>query len=173
MDDENTTAAVQRYLDALAGDSPAEPIVQALLDRAVRRLHQLCANLLYRSYPRLTRPPLNLETDEMLGAVVERLLKAFRETRPESARQFFALACRHMRWELNETARRLDSRPAPGQLPDESVPAPSSSDTGLTPDSRRILEAIESLPDGEREALTWSGFRGYRNRKRPACSGSR
>src|SRR5438874_3851972 len=95
MIEEHTTAVVQRYLDELAGDSPAEPIVRALLDRAVRRLHQLCATLLYRSYPRLTRPPLNLQAEEMLGAVVERLLKALRAARPATARQVFALACRH------------------------------------------------------------------------------
>jgi RNA polymerase sigma-70 factor (ECF subfamily) len=58
MSDDHTTAAVQRYLVELGGDSPAEPIVRALLDRAVRRLHLLCATLLHRSYPRLTRPPL-------------------------------------------------------------------------------------------------------------------
>jgi RNA polymerase sigma-70 factor (ECF subfamily) len=153
MDEERTSAAVQRYLDELAGDSPAEPVVRALLDRAVRRLHQLCATLLYRSYPRLTRPPLNLQTEEMLSAVVERLLKALREARPASARQFFALACQHMRWELNDLARRLDEQPAAAELCAESVPAPASSDTGLTPDGRRILEAIERLPEGEREAF--------------------
>ena len=76
MPDENTSAAVQRYLDALAGEAPAEPIIRALLDRSVRRLHHLCASLLYRSFPRLTRPPLNLQADELLSAVVERLLKA-------------------------------------------------------------------------------------------------
>ena len=48
MSDERTTAVVQRYLDQLAGDGPAEPVVRALLDRAVRRLHQLCAAVLYR-----------------------------------------------------------------------------------------------------------------------------
>ena len=82
MSENHTTAAVQRYLDALAGDTPAEPLIRALLDRAVRRLQLLCASMLYRSYPRLTRPPLNLEADELLGAVVERLLKAMREARP-------------------------------------------------------------------------------------------
>jgi RNA polymerase sigma factor (sigma-70 family) len=153
MGDERTTDAVQRYLEQLARDSPAEPIVRALLDCAVRRLHQLCSSLLYKSYPRLTRPPLNLQADEMLGAVVERLLKALREARPAGARQFFALACRHMRWELNDMARRLDEQPAAEELREESVPAPASSDTGLTPDSRRILAAIDSLPDGEREAF--------------------
>ena len=57
MSQERTTAVVQRYLDELARDSPAEPIIRALLDRAVRRLHLLCATLLHRSYPRLGQPP--------------------------------------------------------------------------------------------------------------------
>ena len=97
MNDERTTAVVQRYLDDLDGDSPAEPIVRALLDRSVHRLHLLCATLLYRSYPRLTRPPLNLQADELLGAIAERLLKALGEARPQTVRQLFALANQHMR----------------------------------------------------------------------------
>jgi RNA polymerase sigma-70 factor (ECF subfamily) len=153
MAEESTTAAVQRYLDELAGDSPAEPVVRALLDRAVRRLHQLCATVLYKSYPRLTRPPLNLQTEELLSAAVERLVKALREARPENPQRFFSQACQHMRWELNDMARRLDKQPAPAAPPDESLPAPASSDTGLTPDGRRILAAIDSLPEGEREAF--------------------
>jgi RNA polymerase sigma-70 factor (ECF subfamily) len=92
MSEEQTTAVVQRYLEALAGDTPAEPTVRALLDRAVGRLQLLCANLLRRSYPRLMQPPLNLEPDELLGAVVKRLLKALRAVRPTTVRQFFALA---------------------------------------------------------------------------------
>ena len=79
---DRTTAVVQRCLDALAGDTPADPLIRALLDRAVGRLELLCANMLYRSYPRLTRPPLSLETDEVVGAVVERLLKALRHGPP-------------------------------------------------------------------------------------------
>ena len=156
MEGENTTAVVQRYLDeclSLADDSPTEPAVRALLDRSVRRLHLLCVSFLYKSYPRLTRPPLNLQADELLGAVVERLLKALRQARPTGPRQFFALASQHIRWELNEMARRLDEQPAVAELSDESVPAPASSGSGLTPDARRMLEAIECLPEGEREAF--------------------
>jgi RNA polymerase sigma factor (sigma-70 family) len=156
VDQEDTSVVVQRYLDAwptMAGDSPAEPMIRALLGRAVRRLHQLCDTLLHRSYARLARPPLNLQTDEMLGAVVERLLKALREARPATARHFFALACQHMRWELNDLARRLDEQPAAVQLGDDSVPAPASSDTGLSPEARRIMAEIEGLPEGEREAF--------------------
>jgi RNA polymerase sigma-70 factor (ECF subfamily) len=51
-DDTGTTAAVQQYLGALAGphvDSPADPIIRALLARAVGRLHMLCTTLLHQS----------------------------------------------------------------------------------------------------------------------------
>jgi RNA polymerase sigma-70 factor (ECF subfamily) len=156
MHEEDTSVVVQRYLDewpTMAGDSPAEPMIRALLSGAVRRLHQLCDTLLHRSYPRLARPPLNLQSDERLGTVVERLLKALREARPTTARQFFALACQHMRWELNDLARRLDEQPAAMEPGSDSLPAPASSDTGLSPESRRMLAAIESLPEGEREAF--------------------
>jgi RNA polymerase sigma factor (sigma-70 family) len=153
MSDEHTTAVVQRYLDDLAGDSPAEPIVRALLDRAVRRLHLLCATLLYRSYPRLARPPLNLEAEELLGAVAERLLKPLRQARHRTVRQFFALANQHMRWELNELARRLDEQPAAAELREGLVPAPASSVSGLTPDGLRMLRAIDQLPEDEREVF--------------------
>jgi RNA polymerase sigma factor (sigma-70 family) len=151
--DEHTTAVVQRYLDNLAGDTPAEDSVRVLLDRAVSRLRLLCGSLLHGSYPRLARPPLNLQADELLGAVVERLIKALRVARPQTVRQFFALASQHMRWELNEMARRLDEQPAPAELREELAPAPASSESMLSPDSRRMLAAIDDLPEEEREAF--------------------
>ena len=153
MEADCTTAVVQRYLDALVGGEPSEPIIRALIDRAVRRLSQLCAAMLHRSYPRLTRPPLNLHSDEMLSGVVERLLKALREARPGNVRQFFALASQHMRWELNDMARRLDKGPTAASLLEEGVIAPASDDSELSTDSRRMFEAIDNLPEVEREAF--------------------
>jgi RNA polymerase sigma factor (sigma-70 family) len=153
VSEESTTAVVQRYLNALAGDAPSEPIVRELLDRAVHRLERLCANMLYRSYPRLTRPPLNLETTEMLGGVVEGLLKAIGPIRPQTVRQFFALANQHMRWQLNDLARRLDEQPAAVELREELVADPAGSDSGITPNGRRMLEAIDNLPEDEREVF--------------------
>src|SRR5688572_22297147 len=118
-----TTQAVQRYLDDLTERSSAEPIVRDLLDRSVRRLQQLCAGALYRRYPRLTPPPLHLVADEVLGPLIERLLKALRVARPQTTRQFFGLACQHIRWELNDMARRLDERVPFAELPEDLASA--------------------------------------------------
>jgi RNA polymerase sigma-70 factor (ECF subfamily) len=153
MASEQTSAVVQRYLDALAADAAAGPIIRGLLGQTVRRLRLLGATLLHRSYPRLTQPPLNLEADDLLGPVVARLLKALREARPADARQFFALAAQHMRWELNDMARRLDEQPEAVELQEGLVPAPESSGSGLSPTARRILAAIDALPQAEREVV--------------------
>jgi len=154
MNEEQTTAIIQRYLDALPVNSAAEQPIRELLERAVGRLRLLCATFLHKSYPRLMRPPVNLETDELLGGVVAALLKALRATRPPTVRQFFGLACQHMRWQLNDLARRLDERPAAAALPESGGAAPpESTGSGLTPDGRRMLGAIEGLPEDEREVF--------------------
>jgi RNA polymerase sigma-70 factor (ECF subfamily) len=154
MGQESTTAAVQRFLDALAGDAPREPIVREILDRAVRRLQLLSGAMLHRSYPRLAQPPLNLSTDELLGGVVAGLLTALRTVRPRTVREFFALAAQHMRWQLNDLARRLDEQPGAAALAESGVAAPpGSNDSCLSQDARRMLRAIEGLPEDEREVF--------------------
>jgi RNA polymerase sigma factor (sigma-70 family) len=156
MDRNRTTLVVQLYLDELAdarGEGDAAPVIAALLAISVRRLQRLCARLLYRNYPRLTRPPLGLDAEEMLGSVVERLLRALRQTRPKTVRGFFDLAGQHMRWELNDLARRLDEQGRPLDVHDFDVAAPASSDSGLGPAARQMLDAIDRLPEDERESL--------------------
>jgi RNA polymerase sigma-70 factor (ECF subfamily) len=157
MADDQTTAVVQRYLDQLAGvdgNAPAEPIIRELLSGSLNRLHLLCASMLFRSYPRLTQPPLNLQPEEMLSSVVERMLKAMRSVRPENVRKFFALANQHMRWELNDLARRLDSQACAHEVRESQVMAPvESAESQLSSSARRILETIEGLPEEEREVF--------------------
>ena len=161
MNEEPTTAVIQRCLDALQQGTAAEPLVRDLLERAVGRLRLLCAALLRRSYPRLAQPPLSLETDELLGGVVAGLLTAMRTVRPQTVRQFFALATQRMRWQLNDLARRLDNQPAAATLAESGVAAPpSSGDSCLTPAGRRMLGAIEGLPEDEREVFDLVGIQG-------------
>jgi RNA polymerase sigma factor (sigma-70 family) len=164
MAEEQTTIAVQRYLDELAGvtgDATAEPLIRALIGRSVDRLRLLCKTLLLRSYPRLAKPPLNLQPDEMLSSVVDRLLKALREVRPTTVRQFFALANRHVRWELNDLARRLDKETPALRLPDPGVASPETSGSPLGPNTLRILDAIESLSNDEREVFDLVRIQGF------------
>lgn len=155
--DDHTTAVVQKYLNKLGelqGNADAEPVIRQLLAGSVNRLQLLCASMLFRSYPRLTQPPMNLEPDEMLSSVVERMIKAMRSVRPQNVRQFFALANQHMRWELNDLARRLDKQVCAQEVRDSVAAAPMpSSISQLSPNARRILEAIENLPAEEREAF--------------------
>ncbi len=161
MPEEQTTIVIQRYLNELDGDSAAEPIIRELLERSVGRLRALCATFLYKGYPRLTRPPVSLESDELLSGLVARLLTALRATRPPTVRQFFGLANQHIRWELNDLARRLDERPVAIPLADAVFAcAPSSTGSGLTPAGVRILETIESLPEDEREVFELVGLQG-------------
>ena len=100
MIDEHTTAVVQRrYLDDLAADSPAEPIVRASSWSGPPTGCTCCAPSCCTEVTRVwTKPPLNLETDEMLSSVVEVVAQGvMRSTCPMTVRQFFALANQHMR----------------------------------------------------------------------------
>ena len=58
-----------------------------------------------------------------------------------------------MRWELTDLARRLDKQPAAVELREGLVPAPASTGSGLSPEGRRLLDAIDGLPEDEREAF--------------------
>jgi RNA polymerase sigma factor (sigma-70 family) len=170
----NTTVAIQGYLDELAGlrgDSPAEPVVRSLLAAAAGRLHQLCANLLYRSYPRLARGPLNLQSEEMLSAVVERLMKALRAARPGNVRQFFKIANQHIRWELNDLARRFDESTPMVALGDADPASPQSTASQLSPVAGRILRAIDELPEEEREVFELVRIQGLTHHEAAECLG--
>jgi RNA polymerase sigma factor (sigma-70 family) len=160
MAEERTTDAVQRYLNELTGDAPVQPVVRALLDRAIRRLRLLCTNLLHRNYPRLQQPPLNLQPDELLGAVIERVLKAMRVARPTNVRQFFSLANKHILWELNDLVRRLDKQPHSVELHESIIPAEADAPWAITPEYSRIVEAIGRLPDDEREVFELARIQG-------------
>src|SRR5262249_28437533 len=62
---------------------------------------------------------------------------------------------------LNARARRVDERSAAAALGESWVAAPpASTASGLSPDARRMLEAIEGLPEDEREVFDLVGIQG-------------
>lgn len=147
-----TTVAVQKYLELLAGDAAPDEVVRALLSRSIERLDRLCRAQLRGGYPRLTKGPGGIETGDLLAAVVERLLRATREVRPSNVRQFFGLANRHIRWELNSIARSLDAERRAAALRHDVV-QDAVTDSGVAPAVLRLLDAIEELPEVEREVF--------------------
>ena len=149
----STTASIQNHLNQLRADVTESEAVRGLLERSAARLSMLCGNMLRRRYPRLTYPPLNLSTDELLSAVVERLIKAMREARPSDVRQFFALAGQHMRWELNDLARRLDREEFGKLINEDLVPTSEPSDSQLSDLCKKLFEEIDALPSEQREVF--------------------
>lgn len=153
----HTTVVVQRFLDDLGrvgGDAPDEILIRQLLSRAASRLHLLSGRLLHQSYPRLAQGPCNVRSEEVLSAVVERMMKAMRSVRPHTVREFFALANQHMRWELNDIARRFDKQAHTVELREsllQSTAAAEEEEDGLK--MHRIFAALDDLPDEEREAF--------------------
>ncbi|MCL4222490.1 MAG: sigma-70 family RNA polymerase sigma factor [Phycisphaerales bacterium] len=150
MHDQRTTASVERYLSALRGDEDPDPIIRALLARAANRLQGLCTNMLRRHYPRLIRA--NVQEEETLSLLVERLIKAMRHVKPSTVREFFALANQHLHWELNDFARQMGRRPPSAPLTDDvAAPCDAPAEAGCI---TQILEAIERLPEELREVFS-------------------
>ena len=89
----------------------------------------------------------------MAGIPPGLLNASMRSVRTQTVREFFALVNQHMRWELNDLARRLDQQPPLVELHEERVPAASSSGSVLPPNGRRMLQAIDQLPEHEREVF--------------------
>ncbi len=170
MEKGETTASVQRRLDVLLNvraESAAGPLINELLGRSVERLHLICGRMLHQQYPRLLKGPVNFRSEELLSAVIERMIKAMRTVRPANVRLFFGLANQHIRWELNDMARRLDERARILELPD-SIAARVEGEASDCPGNSgfklgRILKALENLPADELEAFQLVRIQGMSN----------
>ena len=154
MDAEDADAGLQRCLNRLtqtADEAEARKIVREAISVAAGQILSLCQVTLTRHYPRLAKGPFNVHADELLGAVTERLIKAMRNVRPKYVREFFALVMKHIRWELNEMARQLDADRHEPLATDVAVHKPEANDEQFSPLGQRILEAVNDLPEIDRD----------------------
>jgi RNA polymerase sigma-70 factor (ECF subfamily) len=148
-----TTADLQRWVDLLHAGRPEAQA--GLLNRACDRLRLLTRAML-GGFPTVRTQE---QTDDVLNGSLVRLHATLAEVRPESLRHFFNLAGQAIRRELIDVARRLNR--GDGRrvvlMPDDA--------TALHPPVRdgcpvtlaswgEFHEAVEALPDDEREVTT-------------------
>jgi RNA polymerase sigma-70 factor (ECF subfamily) len=154
MDTADTDARVQYCLNRLArttDDADAQQVVRELLSVAAGRILMLCGTALRRHYPRLAKGPFNVQPEDLIGAVVERLIKAMRTVLPTHVREFFALTMKHIRWELNEVAREPHVE-RNVRLPYDVIARESETgDEHFSPLGHQILKAIRSLAQSDQE----------------------
>jgi RNA polymerase sigma-70 factor (ECF subfamily) len=154
IDTDETDVALQRCLNRLAGaadDSDTLQIARELLSVAAGRILSLCGSMLRRQYPRLAKGPFNVQPEDLVGAVVERLITAMRNVRPAHVREFFALTMTHIRWELNGLVREFDAQTCERLRSDVIAGEPEVGEEQFSPLGHRILKAVQGLAQSDQE----------------------
>ena len=149
---------IQKHLSqAVAGDEAA---VDALLRHNCDRLTNLTRRML-SDFRRVRRWA---ETADVLQNALLRLVAALREAKPQSSREFLALAALQIRRELLDLARKFygpqglganqDSAPAAGpQAPAPEEKADLSNEPCSLAQWTELHQHIDALPDEEREIV--------------------
>jgi RNA polymerase sigma-70 factor (ECF subfamily) len=159
--------AIQYCLNRLAGaanETDAQKLVRELLSVAAGPILSLCGTTLGRRYPRLAKGPFNVQPEDLLGAVAERLIKAMRNVRPAHVGEFFALTMKHIRWELNGLVRQLDAHRYEPLRSDVTARQPEPSDEQFSPLGYRVLEAIQGLEQSDQEIFSLVRLQGMTQR---------
>jgi len=159
--DNNLIELLQR---TRAGDLPAR---EELFRLVCGRLERLAGKML-RNYPRVGRWA---QVEDVVQNVALRLLRSLQEIRPQSAREFFALAAELIRRELIDLARHFYGAEGIGAHHDSQVIGDSQ--CGVTPVDDRddapelerwctFHEKVEGLPTMEREVMGLLFYHGWK-----------
>ncbi|WP_425400976.1 RNA polymerase sigma factor [Aeoliella sp.] len=156
----STTARVESCLVRLRlGEQPArDELIGLANDRLLRLAHQMI-----KSFPRVERWE---SADDVLQEALVRLHKSLEVVEVHDARHFFRLAAQKIRWQLLDLARRFGGqggidanhashRPDVGASTGDVAPQPAdlTHEPGRLGDWSEFHEAIERLPDAEREIV--------------------
>jgi RNA polymerase sigma factor (sigma-70 family) len=162
-------------------ESPSQwSMMQSLLPRAIAGEEVAVDTLLRHCEERLTiltrrmlgdfqRVRRWAETDDVLQSALVRLLKAMREVKPATSREFLGLAALQIRRELLDLARRYygpegiganhDSQ-LDGLIRQPAEPADVRNDPGALAQWTELHEQIGRLPDEEREVVALIFYQG-------------
>jgi len=158
MTDSNSQPSIMQQLlrRAVAGD-------QAAFDDLLRHSGERLTSLTRRMLGEFQRVKRWAETGDVLQNALVRLMGALQEVKPQTPRDFLALASLQIRRELLDLARHFygpqglganhDSRDGD----DSQGPAPEKADVSHEPSSlaqwTELHRQIEALPDDEREVV--------------------
>ena len=159
------TTQLRRWLARMqAGDPGAR---EEMLRGVSARLERLARGML-RRFPDVARWE---QTGDVLQNALLRLLRALREVRPESMRQFYGLAAEQIRRELLDLVRHYRgarrpaagyaARPAGGSTagpPDQADPTPAPEELDRW---SAFHEDVAKLPAAEREVVGLTFYHGW------------
>lgn len=159
----------------MTGSNSQPPMVNELLRQAVAGDKAAVDELLRHSSERLTSLTRRMlgefqrvkrwaETGDVLQSALVRLLKALKDVKPQTPRDFLALATLQIRRELLDLARRFYGPEGIGANHDsragddsQSPPAGDKADLSHEPGSlaqwTELHRQIDALPDDEREVV--------------------
>jgi RNA polymerase sigma-70 factor (ECF subfamily) len=148
-----------------AGDEAA---TEELLIRVGNRLERLTRKML-RSFPGVHRWE---QTDDVLQNALMRLIRALREVRPDSVRDFFGLAAMQIRRELIDLARHhygphglgahhISHEAADGSPKPEFDPPARTDPAADLAKWSEFHQEVEKLPVAEREVVSLVFYHGW------------
>jgi RNA polymerase sigma-70 factor (ECF subfamily) len=156
------TSHLLGLVDRMRAGDPAA--ADELFRRLGERLERLARKML-RGFPAVRRWE---QTVDLVQKASLRLLQALRTVRPDSTRAFFALAGKHMRYELLDLERHYRAASAmhhtDGVAGRDGTPAHQPVDPAPSPDELDEWGAfhrqIEELPEEEREVVDLHFYQG-------------
>lgn len=163
MSDSLATTQMRLWLDRIQGGDMAAR--EELVRTVCGRMERLTRKLL-RDYPSVERW---VEAEDVLQDSMLRLLRALKEVRPNSMREFFGLGALQIRRELLDLARRFKGREE-ANYQDGSVDNTSASGLRAPPapvidpdfdEWSAFHEAVELLPAEEREVVGLVFYHGW------------
>jgi len=166
-DDSSQSVRLQRYLDlAREGDESAR---HELLGVAAQRVREIASKMLNR-FPRVRRWE---ESDDILQNVVMRLMRTLEQIQPATVCDFLKLASLQTRRELLDMVKHYYGPLGSGKKHDtqdatkstanpnhEPATDPASSDPSQLAIWTEFHEAVEKLPDEERDVFDLHWYQG-------------
>ena len=140
-----------------------------MINHAYRRLERLARSKLH-GFPHVGPQE---ETGSVLHNALLSLERSLDEIHPQTVREFFGLASRHIRWILLDLARTRRAVSMNSADPSEGVIEPVDDETGprTNVERRELHELVEALPTESREVVDLLFYQGLQQSEAAALLG--